>query len=224
MNIIKIIIITLIFYIFYVYYNKKEPQLKSILKKTKKQYYKISSITHDVITKILTDNFLKYKHSGFNLSNLPTTSRQLKLSEADALSNSVTNVFNKSLKDSFIKLRLIQAVPLYKIETDVESNYSLQLEYEIKALDETISVENRVIRLQLNIVIQKKNIEETFFDRVIIGKNDNQIEKIFITQIKEISTMDNTYQLSACSIKDELAKVAKHRERETNGHYTKTNY
>lgn len=224
---VKILILILLIYITYKIYNlyvKPESVLKSAMKKTKEenvsasvpeeQFYEIDSIDLDTILQLLNNKYIKYRYVNFNLSNLPVNTSKLKQKEANVLGQSITNVFNGTLKKANTKLSLLQVIPLYKMETDVESAYSIQGEFEVIALGKGVSVPNKILRLQLNIVVQKKDLGETFFDKVLIDttpETSKKIEKIFITQIKRISNMDNYQEMirpqPAIDISAELNRI-----------------
>jgi hypothetical protein len=167
------------------------------------QYFKNKHIDNNMILSVLNKKFIKYKYVMFNLSNLPVTSKKLLQSEAKTLIKSILHNFNNSLKNYNTHLKLLEIVPLYKMETEIECQYSLQLSLSIESLDKILEVEQKILRLQLVILVHKKDDHGNFFDKVLIDsskKSLNNIEKVFITQIKEINNMDNNYELNGDSI------------------------
>ncbi len=209
MSLAKIVIIILLAYILYRLYNKLDlhnpialldtKPLKSALKKSKTndaQFYEINNATAETIVDILNDKFIKYKYVKFNVSNIPVLTKKLKPSEAKVLIEAITKVFNESLRRASVKLMLVQIIPLYKMETDIEASYSLQVEYAVDA-DVGVAVENKIIRLQLSVIVHKRDIQDTFFDQVILSNADSKrkIDKIYITQVKRINTLDNLYDM-----------------------------
>lgn len=207
MSIIKTLIFVTLIYIGYIMWNKKIPGIikkhkviKSILKKPHAQYYDVNIITHDMIRNALVEEFIKYRDVIFNLSNLPVSSKPLKMSEGSVLATTISSNFNKALEKYATKLNVQQVIPLYKMETDIESQYSFQIEYSISSLQSRVNVENKIIRIQVVIVIHKKNDSATFFDKVLIdttAESTKNIDKIYITQIKEIKTMENDYAVGS---------------------------
>lgn len=201
MSFIALLIIFLIsFIIFTIMQDKPAPPLvmKSALKLQPQQYYSVNTISHDAIVQLLVDKFIKFKHMNFNLSNLPVSSIGLKETEATVIANTIMDVFNKALEITNTRLKLSQVVPLYKMETDIEVSYSMQIEFKVYAKSEPMTVENKILRLQLNIIMRKRPNDETFFDKVLIDSTPattKKIDKIYVTQIKKIDTLDNNYNL-----------------------------
>ncbi len=222
MNINKVLIILfLVLVIVYSYYilsqsadtkNKRETPDKIIVESPTPQYYQIYTITHDVILQILNGKFIKYRPNYFNLNNLPVSTQQLNIKESKKICNTITNVFNSELKNKNIKLEVLNCIPLYKMETDIESTYTIQFEYEVKSLEPTINVENKLLMIQISLIIIKKNPDETFFDKVIGNETEEKIEKIFITQIKKIASMNISFDVkksddNTINWRDEVERV-----------------